>query len=593
MFIYTGKLHWEPYGVNELLVVVLPNGPARAGDTIFTHSQWTVDSRGNRKQNWSQCQTIDKVTRSENGEDTFYFGKGYYSYAVQAQQGYQALSITMSNPGGSKKTMSVDRTYTSSGDVSMDEARIWTGKLSWDNQPKKADNEPFMAIVPDGFGADKPILAFWQWSEADNQSKVNYTYKGSQQTETASGGCVKFSVAGDFTMACTWDEKTKKLAVRLGQGESHVDLGLLDLAISIKLHSHDINPPEIPSGKAELDLYLPQAEPALSRIHSPMPFPRTLVETLTYTASYLDQAGYQAKYAVNQYSALDKSYHAVVQQNNVLKGQISDLGLKLTALEGESENEKKQIDGLQKKLTETLDSAAKTEAELTKTIQELQATLNKEKAHDAEDHKALDEAYEQIRKGQEEKAALVKQVVQLQFALAEGAVRIQQFQNMIKQLTHDVSELRGELMVEKEHNDELQKQVSELKTKVSSLDTDLAATKKTLARTSEDLKQAQADCDEKDNIIEGLETGIVSLKKDRDAKKHAYDELKKTSSARIQELEDEVAKLKSQLAAGTGGGAGNSANNTFPLPNGWPFPGKTGQGGCWPTPGDMILQMQA
>ena len=54
----------------------------------------------------------------------------------------------------------------------------------------------------------------------------------------------------------------------------------------------------IPADRYLRDLYYPRDEPALKRIQEPMPFPANdLIDTLTYTASFVDQAGYLASYA--------------------------------------------------------------------------------------------------------------------------------------------------------------------------------------------------------------------------------------------------------------------------------------------------------
>lgn len=135
MFIYTGKLQWSHYGVDELLVVVLPSGPVRIGDSIYTYSQWTVDSKGNKKQKWFSHQPIDKVSRAENGDDSFHFGQGWYKYEVLAREAYRTISITMSNPGGGKSTMTLERTYFSSGETPPAPARMWTGRLDWQGNP--------------------------------------------------------------------------------------------------------------------------------------------------------------------------------------------------------------------------------------------------------------------------------------------------------------------------------------------------------------------------------------------------------------------------------------------------------------------------
>lgn len=135
MFIYTGKLNWGTSAYNELLVAVLPNTPVRVGDSIYTFSQWTSDAHKNKKVNFFQHQIIDKVTKADNGDDVFHFGAGYYSYQVQAQQGYHGLSITMSvshAENSPRSNMVLGRLYQSTEEVSMaTSARIWTGKLNW------------------------------------------------------------------------------------------------------------------------------------------------------------------------------------------------------------------------------------------------------------------------------------------------------------------------------------------------------------------------------------------------------------------------------------------------------------------------------
>ncbi len=369
-----------------------------------------------------------------------------------------------------------------------------------------------------------------------------------------------------------------------------------------------VTPPQLPGEKIELEVFYPQTEQTLPRIQSPLPFPPTLVETLAQTAAFVDRAGYLAKYAIEvclrrrlerldsmltfshhskRYHTLDKSYHALLQQADDLNGQIRDLSNKIVALTGETDGEKHQIDDLQKKLTETLDNATKEQAELTSQIHDLQKALAKEKAQESGDEKALDAAHEEIKKGLDAQATLRKQVLALQFALAEGARRIQQFQAKISELSHGISDLRGHLAAEQAHNAELQSQAGELKGTVALLQTEVSALKKTLERSTEDLKQARADSADKDSIIEGLENGIVAVKKDRDAKKTAYEELQKASSATIQALEAEIAQLKAGQAAGGSGG-----DSSWPLPDGWPFPSDGNQGSCWPTLDDVLKQAE-
>jgi len=90
-----------------------------------------------------------------------------------------------------------------------------------------------------------------------------------------------------------------------------------------------------------------------------------------------------------------------------------------------------------------------------KQVQELQATLAKDQTHDVEDHKALDNAHEQIRKDQEAQAIFEKQVTVLQFQLSETDRRNKQLQAKVTKQAQQASDLQGQLAAEKAHNAEL------------------------------------------------------------------------------------------------------------------------------------------
>lgn len=277
-----------------------------------------------------------------------------------------------------------------------------------------------------------------------------------------------------------------------------------------------------------------------------------------------------------QYHGLHKAYHSLLHQSEELNEQIRALKANLATLTGENEHEKHEIENLRKQLADTVDAAGQKEAALTKQLQDLQMILAKEKSHDAEDHKALDAAHEQIRKEQEAKTTLQNQVIQLKFALDQAAITIKQVQAQVSELAHEASYLRGQLEVEKAHNAELQQRLGDMKNTVETLEADAAAVKRTLARTTEELEEVRAHADDKDKIIEGLEKGMEALKKDRDANKHAYQDLKKSTSATIQDLQDQLAKLKAsgQAQSGTSGGGGTWLQVAFPgglAGAGWPI----------------------
>ncbi len=108
------------------------------------------------------------------------------------------------------------------------------------SRPQLADNEPLLVIVPDGFGADRPVLAFWQWTtNPDNKTKVNCIQTGIQKADTPAEGSLKFSLAAEYTLDCTWDEKTEKLAVHMtgGPDAQGQDVGPLNLVAHFRPHS--------------------------------------------------------------------------------------------------------------------------------------------------------------------------------------------------------------------------------------------------------------------------------------------------------------------------------------------------------------------
>ncbi|KAK4246016.1 hypothetical protein C7999DRAFT_33571 [Corynascus novoguineensis] len=597
MFVYTGKLNWQSEAVNEVFVVVLPSGPVRLGDRIFTFSQWTHDSKGNKKVTWCQDQIIDKVTRENNGDDSFHFGAGWYKYQVLASDNYQTLSIKMYH-GTYSRTMEVQRMYLTAGDASDGSARLWAGRLNW---PQYADNEPILVIVPSGFGVGRPVLAFWQWTtDQNNQQKVNCAHTGTQTTENPSEGSLTFTAtahddtkaAAEYLLTCTWNEKTEKLAVHMaGAADANgQDIGPLDLMAHFEAHSHEINPPKLPGEKVELEVFYPQAEQALPRVRSALPFPPTLLDTLAHTAAYVDQAGYLAKYAVDRYHTLDKSYHALREQVDDLNEQNRNMSDKVSALTDESSREKQQIGDLQKQLTETLDDAAAKQAELISQIQDLQKKLAKEQAHDAEDEKALDAAHEQIKADQAVQAALKKQVAALQLALNEGARRLDQLQAQVNKLSQENGELRGQLAAETADNAALRMAADGLKSTVAALQGEVSGLQKALDNAAEKVRELQSECDNKDGIIEGLENGLEAAKKDRDAWKAKYKALQESTDATIRDLNNEIAQLKIQLAAARAGGGGGAGGDDWPFPNGWPFHKNGNNGGCWPPPDEVIKQ---
>lgn len=242
MYIYAGKLNWSKYSVGEVFVVILPDGPVRVGDTIYFFSQWTVDSQGNKSVNWFDKKVIETVSKTADGQDTFTLAHRWYSYNVVSNQNYKSLTITMSNPVGGKQDSTVDLVYQPKGQVS-DAARVWTGKFDWEGQkdPKSnATDEPILFVVPEGFGTDKPVFAFWQWTDDGNGNKKVPAFQiTKQQNVEKEDKGVLFSFQDTLAYKGVWRKENEKLSLEIGKvGDTYYKPSVsYDLAAVIESHS--------------------------------------------------------------------------------------------------------------------------------------------------------------------------------------------------------------------------------------------------------------------------------------------------------------------------------------------------------------------
>lgn len=64
-------------------------------------------------------------------------------------------------------------------------------------------------------------------------------------------------------------------------------------------NSHFDSDDLIPPTQQKTDFRLPQPQATLPRVLDPMPFPKTLFETLTHGAAFIEQAGYLTIQAQN------------------------------------------------------------------------------------------------------------------------------------------------------------------------------------------------------------------------------------------------------------------------------------------------------
>ncbi|OHE98462.1 hypothetical protein CORC01_06253 [Colletotrichum orchidophilum] len=490
MYVYLGKLDWKPYGLDETFVITLPNGPARAGDPAYLFSQWTKDARGTEKANWFLDLVVDKVSKTQSGDDVFTLKNShYYSWEITSQKVYGELKVTMSNPNKDKSTLTLNRIWKSESEVPSGSLRIWTGKINW---PSYATNEMATFIVPEGFGKDKPVLAVWQWTKnGQNKPKNPNVHVAKQSILAGPEKSVKFEYDSFYHLTCTWQENTERLAVHMkGSGiESNVskDLGEFALAAHYDRHSHDFNPPESTPNKSEVYHRLPQTQPSLPRILAPMPFPRGLVDTLTHAQAFIDQAGYLAKYAEDRFKALDSDLHIRDHQLAAAETEIRELTKNRDILASDDKEQKAKIVALAERLQKAQEEAKKQEAVVAK----LQNALNDGQKHDAQDHQEI----EDLRAA---RIQLKRELDQALPALAGARAKVVTLSEEIQRLKAAKKAALSELAIQQKLNKTLTEEIEQLKKANKQLRDDLEPLREDNKRLSNEVEYKKAAIDRKD-----------------------------------------------------------------------------------------------
>ncbi|EIW52721.1 uncharacterized protein TRAVEDRAFT_135035 [Trametes versicolor FP-101664 SS1] len=106
--VFTGKLNWFNYAVNDMITFVVPRGVA-VGAPVGLYWQWTEDANGNLKQNRSVNSTFRAVSAS-GGQTTGTFDDGYYTFEATILSDDKSATIHMRNPNGASTTVEAQHT---------------------------------------------------------------------------------------------------------------------------------------------------------------------------------------------------------------------------------------------------------------------------------------------------------------------------------------------------------------------------------------------------------------------------------------------------------------------------------------------------
>ncbi|RGP70049.1 hypothetical protein FSPOR_4341 [Fusarium sporotrichioides] len=468
MFVYQGKLNWYHYAKDETFVIILPSGPVRVGDSVYLFSQWTEDAQGRKKQNWFQTITVDTVTQTDSSDVTFVLKGSWYNFTVTTKGGYKDLSLVMRNPsGGVSSPISLQRIWESKQELTGT-TRVWTGKFKWMNF---ADNEPAIFIVPDGFGEGKPILSTWQWTKASNGKTKDPSFRDAVQKNVTGLGTdtVKFSYHSYYDINCIWDANKDQLDVHVKEGSHTEDVGdmIRSAIIERQQHTHDVSPVEPPPEKGQCELRKPQPQASLPRIMDPMPFPKGLLETLAHTASFVDQAGYLAKYALDQFSTLDAAYHVEIEKVKAKDAEITNLKKTVEDLTGDRSVAKAKVEELQKQL----EQANKDAQALRDEIAKLNKYISEDTVKDEQARKILEETQKKLEALMEEKSNLRKELDTANSTIKELNSRVADYQQQIIQRDTEISRLKAQIHAQMELNKTLTAKNSDLNAKVDELKT--------------------------------------------------------------------------------------------------------------------------
>ncbi|OBS25869.1 hypothetical protein FPOA_06403 [Fusarium poae] len=483
MFVYQGKLNWYHYGKDETFVIILPSGPVRVGDSVYLFSQWTEDSQGRKKQNWFQTITVDSVTQTDSSDVTFALKGSWYSFTITTKDGYKDLSLIMKNPlGGVSKPMSLQRIWESKQELTGT-TRVWTGKFKWMHF---SDNEPAIFIVPDGFGEGKPILSLWQWSKASNGKTNEPSFRNEVQKNVTGdeSSTINFSYHSYYDIHCTWTASKDQLDVDVTEGSYKEKVGdmIRSAIIERKKHIHDVNPVEPTPQKGECELRQPQPQSSLPRIVDPLPFPKGLLETLAY--SYVDQAGYLAKYALDQFATLDADYHVEIEKVKAKDAEITNLKETVRGLTDARSIADAQVKELQKQL----EQAGKDAQALRDRIAKLDKDLREHATQDDQSQKVLEDTQKELQTVMEEKSRLTKDLNDANSTITDLTARIAVYQKEIMDKDTDIARLKAELHTQTELNKTLNSKNSELSTSVTELEKTKLSLGDKLNRANERIK---------------------------------------------------------------------------------------------------------
>lgn len=95
--VFTGKLQWQRYAVDEMATLVIPSGSISEGAQVGLYHQWTADAAGNVKANHPINFPFRNVATSAEGDVSGTIDGSYYTYVITMDKDEREVEIKMSN----------------------------------------------------------------------------------------------------------------------------------------------------------------------------------------------------------------------------------------------------------------------------------------------------------------------------------------------------------------------------------------------------------------------------------------------------------------------------------------------------------------
>lgn len=547
-YIYNGKLN------DELFVLVLPKGSAEKGDQVYTFTEKKFQSF-----------KIQEVYINNDGEDDIRFAEGPATYKVTSKNNYTTLIFNQKIAKGSEATVTLTRQYEQAKFLLpvSNSLRIWSGAIDLQD---KAKNESFIVVAPQGLGNKKNIVAFWQWSK--DERGIASTKDTKQGSEAGKAGNFSFKI-GDYSLACEVKEDSGLKVVVTGSDKKGMEQNLVSSAIIAREAEHSLMPPRGPVQNIEFECSRLNDKPAIPRITKPLPFPADLIETLSYTAAYLDQAGYQAQYAVAQFERLEASYNRLEKKSDARSTKIQGLTTEVAIVQTEKENMAKENKRLEEALAREKEEAQKREDALKKQIEEANALVTKteeEKGDLALMNAALNEYVEHLRaeieKDKDEDDAREKKWKDLQAKWKKhDTADHNKLKNLRKEFNHYKATTEAEMKAMRKSAAEaiaeknavihkLQDEAEILRTRADLLDKEiirlqglLAAEEEKNCNLNKELQDVKHERDIAQDAVLTLRAAISAVEAERDTARDELAALKKKTEEDIRNLKEAITKL--------------------------------------------------